>query len=421
MVTPVCTFLGTLVSLDISTLMVMTTLMFGVCSVALAAHWLANTGFGGLGRMALGMTVATVGFAMLLPPEGLPNPFLFLLGNCLLLLGHLWIWFGMADFWQVRSRRLTYIGAGVVLLALLTMLVNLLHGGIEAYRSGILSVYVALLSIGTLVSIVGALGGRVGLYKGVVKRKTIAAAIVAGLFGSHTLFHLYRAAILQTMPEETYYLADTSIAVYSMMEAFLFALTVTIAMIVMTTERIQADLKIQAMKDPLTQALNRRAFMTVIKTVLARSRRVSEPVSLIMMDIDRFKRVNLEYSHLVGDAILSQFAESVMEGRRAQDVFCRFGGEEFVLLLPGTPEEGAKLVAERVRRAVTSVPFMYDGRDISLTVSFGVSTARGDDLLPDSILADAYKALRVAQKAGDNHIEIAGNRLATGIDMINRL
>lgn len=397
-------------SLDIPTLMVVTTLVFGVCSVALAAHWLANLGFLGLGRVAAGMASATFGFFLLLPPEGLPNPFLVLLGNLLLLLGHLWIWFGIADFWQVRSKRLTYVGAGFMLLALLTMLLNLLEGGSEAYRSGMFSFYVAALSVGTLLSLVGALGGRVGLYKGIIKRKTIAGGMAAGLFAVHIAFNLYRAVVLQTMPGDASYLADTSIAVLSMLEGLLFSLTITITMIVMTTERIQADLKIQAMKDPLTQALNRRAFMTVIKTVLARSRRISEPVSLIMMDIDRFKRVNTEFSHLVGDTILSQFASNVMEGRRAQDVFCRFGGEEFVLLLPGTPEEGAQLVAERVRTAVTSVPFMHDGREISLTVSFGVATARGDDLLSDSMLSDAYKALKLAQKAGNNHIELAENR-----------
>jgi diguanylate cyclase (GGDEF)-like protein len=400
-----------LVSLDIPTLMVAVTLIFIVCSLSLVAHWLANFDFTGLGRVAAGMTAVTAGFFLLMAPAGLIGGFslhdyLVLLGDILILLGHLWVWFGIADFWAVRSRRLTYLAGVLMLLACLSMLLNLLEGGSVAYRSGMFSTYIALLSLGALMSLMGALGGRVGLYKGIVKRKTIAAAAATGFFAVHILFHLYRAVVLQSL-DDAGYMAETALARQTFIEALVFALAITIAMIVMTTERIQADLKIQAMMDPLTRALNRRAFMTVIKTVLARSRRNSEPVSLIMMDIDKFKRINQEHSHLVGDAILSRFASGVMEGRRAQDVFCRFGGEEFVLLLPDTPEKGARLVAERVRTAVTGTPFRHDGKDISLTVSFGVMTARGEDLLPDSMLDAAYKALRAAQRAGRNHVKVA--------------
>ncbi len=107
--------------------------------------------------------------------------------------------------------------------------------------------------------------------------------------------------------------------------------------------------------------------------------------------------------------MLSQFGERVMGGRRAQDVFCRFGGEEFVLLLPGTSEEGAALVADRVRSSVCDTPFLVNDREVSLTLSMGVMTARGDDLVTDGMLDAAYKAMKAAQRQGAGQIAEAGS------------
>ena len=392
---------------DVATLMLSTTLMLVLSTAALVAHWLANREAAGLGRIAGGVAWFTFGFLLLLPSETGPMSFTILLGSCLILFGHLWLWLGVAENWNVRSRNMSYVACGLVAFAIVSMTYRLVVFGPGANRTGMFSFYVAILSIGTMVTLVSALGGRVALYKGIIKRKTIAPAIATGLFAVHGLFHLYRAYAMNVSEKDVSYLSASSLATLSQAEAMVFAISLALAVIIMTAERVQADLTIQAMMDPLTEALNRRAFMTVVKTVLARSRRMSEPVSLIMMDIDKFKKTNLQYGHMVGDAILHQFSEQVMAGRRAQDVFCRFGGEEFVLLLPGTPEEGAELVANRVRAAITDLPFVYTGKEISLTVSFGVMTARGDDLEPDGMLDSAYKALRSAQKAGNNRIKQA--------------
>lgn len=402
-------------AVDVPSLMLVTILLLMLSSVALLAHWLVNFSFIGLGRIAGGMALATVGTYLLRVPNEAAQSFRILAGDFVILLGHLWFWLGIADFWNVRSRGMSLLATGLMVFAIVSMTSNLLDGGTLLNRSFMFSFYLAAFSLGAMSVMVRALGGRVGLYKGIIKRKTIGAGIVAAIFLAHSLFHLYRGILLQSAEQAGSYLDSSAIAIWSQIEGLVFAISLTITVIVMTAERIQADLKIQAMMDPLTQALNRRAFMAVIKTVLARSRRLSEPVSLIMMDIDKFKRINLKHGHLVGDAILSQFSEGVMEGRRAQDVFCRFGGEEFVLLLPGTAEEGAELVAERVRDAVTGYPFLYGDKEISLTTSFGVMTARGDDLLPDSMLDAAYKALKEAQRSGNNHIETAGNLASSSV------
>lgn len=395
-------------TLDVPTLIAATTLMFVLASLALTAHWLANMGTPGLRSAAAGVLAATVGSYLLIPGETGPGAFAIYVGELMILSGHTWVWLGIAAFWNSRSRGVAYTATVIMLVAGVTLGSYVVEGGDAAERGALLSIYITIFSLCTVVTLVRALGGRRAFYKGIIKRTSVGAAIAAAIFAVHGVFHLYRSYEWRQFRPDVNYFEGLPLSVWTQLEAMIFVLLLALVVIIMTAERLQNELKIQAMMDPLTQALSRRAFMTVIKTVVARSRRLSEPVSLIMIDIDRFKRINLRHGHMIGDAVLSQFGERVMEGRRAQDVFCRFGGEEFVLLLPGTAEDGALLVAERVREAITDTPFICSDKQVSLTLSIGVMTARGDDLLSDGMLDAAYKALKQAQKKGANFIVSMG-------------
>ncbi|TNE66403.1 MAG: GGDEF domain-containing protein [Alphaproteobacteria bacterium] len=399
--------------LDVPTLIVATTLILVLSSLALIAHWLANLGVEGLKEIAGGVVTSTFGIYLLLPIDGGPQPMTVLLGDLLVLMGHFWVWLGIADFWGARSRQLTYLAGAIMMTAIISMTFHVVKGSDTALRGTLLSIFAMAMSIGTSVTLVHALGGRVALYKGVIKRTALGAAITAALFMAHALFNLYRAVEWRLIETGAEYFGNMPLAAWTQVEAMMFVILLALTVIIMTAERLQNELKIQAMMDPLTSALNRRAFMTVVKTVLARARRSSEPVSLIMIDIDKFKRINTAHGHLVGDAILTSFAELVTQGRRAQDVFCRFGGEEFVLLLPGTDEDGARIVANRVRDTVAMGTLSHGDKVIDLTLSIGVMTARGDDLDADGMLDTAYKMLREAQKAGQNTIRIADTQLVT--------
>ncbi len=395
--------------MDVPTLIAATTLLLVLSSLALTAHWLANLGTMGLRGAAFGVIAATVGSYLLIPTADGPGMFAMLSGDLLILFSHMVVWLSIATFWGVGSRALSYLAFVLMAAAAVSLSTHVVGGYNGALRGALLSAFVAMFSFATVLTLVRALGGRRAFYRGIVKRTSVGAAIAAMLFLGHTLFHVYRSYEWRQLPVDVMHFDELNLAVWTQVESMIFVLMLALTVIIMTTERLQNELKIQAMMDPLTQALSRRAFITVIKTVVARSKRLSEPVSLIMIDIDRFKRINLRFGHLVGDTVLSHFGERVMEGRRAQDVFCRFGGEEFVLLLPGTDEEGAALVANRVRAAVCDVPFTVQEKEVSLTLSTGVMTARGDDLLSDGMLDAAYKAMKEAQKMGPGHIASAGS------------
>ena len=339
---------GSPVTLDVPTLITATTLLLVLSSLALTAHWLANLGTVGLRGAAFGVIAATLGSYLLIPSGAGLGVFTMLLGDLLILFSHMVVWLSIAAFWGVRSRVIRYLAVALMAVAAVSVSSHVVGGYNGALRGALLSAFVALFSFATALTLVRALGGRRAFYRGIVKRTSVGAAIAAVLFMGHALFHVYRSYEWRQLPAGVMHYDGLNLAVWTQVESMIFVLMLALTVIIMTTERLQNELKIQAMMDPLTGALSRRAFMTVIKTVVARSKRLSEPVSLIMIDIDRFKRINLRYGHLVGDTVLSHFGARVMEGRRAQDVFCRFGGEEFVLLLPGTDEEGADLVAGRV-------------------------------------------------------------------------
>ena len=156
--------------------------------------------------------------------------------------------------------------------------------------------------------------------------------------------------------------------------------------------------------DPLTSLANRRYFMERLAPSLAMSRRHGLPLCLFMADLDHFKSVNDTHGHAMGDRILVAFSDLLREQCRAEDLACRFGGEEIVAMLPATsPAEGAT-VAERLRARFAERSLALHG--IACTVSIGVAAARVDDT-PETLIVRADKTLYLAKSLGRNRVALA--------------
>ncbi len=159
--------------------------------------------------------------------------------------------------------------------------------------------------------------------------------------------------------------------------------------------------------DGLTQIFNRRYFEDAIERELSRSRRYARSLSLVLLDIDHFKKINDTYGHLAGDAVLKEFALKVASRTRREDVFARYGGEEFALLLPEVDTKGAGLMAEKARKLVERHSFSYDGDAISVTVSAGVAMAQKKKIEDAAeLLHRADQKLYEAKAAGRNCVAI---------------
>lgn len=161
-----------------------------------------------------------------------------------------------------------------------------------------------------------------------------------------------------------------------------------------------------ATHDSLTDLYNRRALYDIAENELARARRDNKPVSLVMMDIDHFKNVNDAFGHNIGDQALGMIAHIISEKIRTYDSAARWGGEEFLLVLPGAYLDEAEQIAERVRKGIETADFHIPGENLlNLQASFGVSTTMPDDLLTfDSLVHRADEALYEAKAKGRNRV-----------------
>jgi diguanylate cyclase (GGDEF)-like protein len=166
-------------------------------------------------------------------------------------------------------------------------------------------------------------------------------------------------------------------------------------------------LLVQSMTDSLTGLLNRRSFMDLSSKEETRARRHGDPFSVLMLDIDHFKKINDTYGHPVGDLAIKALAEVCSNALRPHDILARYGGEEFVLTLPHTPTEGARTVAERIREAVQKIEVPSEQGPVKFTVSIGVSTYESGQAF-DQIVERADKALYVSKQSGRNRVTVAG-------------
>jgi two-component system cell cycle response regulator len=158
-------------------------------------------------------------------------------------------------------------------------------------------------------------------------------------------------------------------------------------------------------RDALTEVHNKKFLIDFLDRELVRSARHNRPLSVVMLDIDHFKKINDTRGHLCGDHALRELSARIKATIRRDELFARFGGEEFTIVLPETPRDGAIQVAERVRLLIADQPFAFDGELFDVTISLGVATTMGDEGMTSAGLLDlADQNLYQAKKEGRNRV-----------------
>jgi len=166
-------------------------------------------------------------------------------------------------------------------------------------------------------------------------------------------------------------------------------------------------LSVQATTDPLTGVLNRRGILSKLEGELNRAGRSKKHLSLILFDLDGFKKTNDEFGHLAGDAVLKACVQRIGEVTRPYDWLGRWGGDEFLILLPGTNEEAAMEICGRIQEVVTEHPAEFEGISIGMSVSQGVAEVALEGTV-DEVLDLADRALMKAKEAGGGGVNGAG-------------
>jgi diguanylate cyclase (GGDEF)-like protein len=169
--------------------------------------------------------------------------------------------------------------------------------------------------------------------------------------------------------------------------------------------RLRQSLKEQAIRDPLTGLFNRRYLTETLEREFARAQRSGAPVAIVMIDVDHFKRFNDSFGHDAGDAVLQELGSFFKRSVRADDIACRYGGEEFCLVLPQMDQHNARQRAEAIREGAAALEVKSDGRVLGpVTLSLGVALFPEDGANMESLVRAADAALYEAKNTGRNRV-----------------
>ena len=238
---------------------------------------------------------------------------------------------------------------------------------------------------------------------------------VAGISGAAGLALALAAVLALLAPTPASALGEASVRLFQVaLPAGLIGLAVATTLLLAAD--LSAEMKEVAVRDQLTNLLNRRGFSEQAAKAYATARRTGTPVSVIMTDIDRFKTINDAFGHLQGDLALAHFADTLRESRREDDILARIGGEEFALILPGTRLRDAMRLADALCERVRESVLRIDDHDIPITASFGVATISDKDTCLTDIVIRADKALYRSKTDGRDRVDLESSQMLLAAD-----
>ena len=232
-----------------------------------------------------------------------------------------------------------------------------------------------------------------------------AARFMAGAMAMAAIVWILRIALLLNVLDWSAdaEVADLTIALFAIAQ-LIIGVACTMALFWIEVRRMEAALTKVAFSDALTDLANRRAIMLRFREEIARATRAAEPLALMVIDLDHFKRINDTYGHHTGDRILKHAADTLSAAKRGEDILGRIGGEEFVLLFPGLTAASALQTAERLRVRLAENGIETEGRPIHVSLSGGIAVFPDDGNDWDSLFTAADKRCYVSKQAGRNRV-----------------
>jgi len=380
------------VTLDVPTLIVVTIFVATMAGGLMLFSWLQNRAVTALLWWGAAYLGGAVGAALLGARGQIPDFWSINIANAVLLTSAGLTWCGLRSFdGRTVSPWYAVWGSAVWLMAC---------GIGEFYQS-----IHARIALGSAISAIYAVLAVRELWRSRHDRM-LSRWLAMSMFGFHGLIYLVRIPLTWTaeLPPEggLFQMKWLPLGIF---EALFYTFGTAFILLTLTKERAEARHKRAATIDPLTGVPNRRGFVDRAARVLARCRDEARPASVLLFDLDHFKRINDTFGHQVGDDVLIAFCRAAQQRLGPEDVFGRLGGEEFVCVLPGTKPQAAFTIAERIRADFVAVTRTVGVANVHATVSVGVanSSEAGGELA--GLMGAADKALYQAKAKGRNRVE----------------
>ena len=372
-----------------------------IASSLMMATSMAVVGWGrrrdGLGRWAAALLVNAIGHLLIMLRGLIPDVLSIVVGN--LMLSSVFV--GMiAAVYQFQGRPVRW----ALLLAppLLVLVFVSVYTNNYPARVSFVGLVIGLQAVWALLAALSHRHATVGRGQWLLVAGLLLEAVVLG----------GRALVaISTHFEATNILQSSALQTLTFLATFSVVLVSSVGFVFMSRDRADENNRVLAALDPLTGVANRRSLIAALDRDVARAQRMREPMALMMVDIDHFKDVNDQYGHPAGDRVLCSVVNVLRRRVRAQDLVGRYGGEEFMVLLPDTGLVGAEQLARALCKAVEESRCPADGvpgPGIAVTVSIGVFGGRlesGDSW--DMLIAAADRALYQAKNNGRNRVEVA--------------
>ena len=389
-------------SLDILTLTVMLITVTAVLSITMILSFFTRKTYPGFGLWAAGNTTFAVGFLLFPLRDLIPDIFTIVLANVLFLTAAICFLEG-ARLFRSKNARTIFSVSLIVLYSVFQSYFTFVSNDVSV-RIIIMSFLLAM--IYSLVAL--------ELFRNVPSDLRFAYWFTGSLFALHAIFMFARGLLAEVLPVSHDLFAPNMLQTVTFLLAIFLGIGWTFGFVMMNSERLEFDLKSAQVElermakiDFLTGIANNRFFSEAGASEIQRAHRYNRPLSVLMVDLDHFKKINDKYGHATGDKALVELAVICKNFLRNVDIFGRLGGEEFAMLLPETDITGGGIIAERLLSAIAKTNIEADNKILHITVSIGVAELLPDEDKLETLLKRADDAMYEAKRKGRNQVIIA--------------
>jgi diguanylate cyclase (GGDEF)-like protein len=372
---------------DSRTTALLVAIAFFIQAFAIGAQAFLIREYKGVGTALLGNVSLVVGFALLLFRNILPDFLTIIIANTLTIASPVLYYISISRFLGQKHSN-AFVISILTIMALLLVFFRYITDNVG------MRIITASLS-GTL--FVVAIAYKFWKARHFPYRFSMGLTIIP--FITYGILFVIRSVATILSPPKTVF-ANTPVESATYLLLFIISFFWTIGFILMVSQRLQIDLTELATIDSLTRLSNRYATQIFFEKEISRAQRNKSKFSILLMDLDNFKQINDKYGHAIGDFVLIKTAQVFLSAIREQDVVGRWGGEEFLIILPDTTIENAKIFAERLRTEISATEFKDSSISVKITLSLGIASSNISESM-DVILKKADDALYMAKTTKD--------------------